>query len=365
MKLILFSDLHLDAPFKWAGPRAGHKLRQDIRNALARILELADEVGAEAILCGGDLYEHDRFTPDTGQFLRSMFEAAHPLSVYISPGNHDWHGTESLYRRIEWSPNVHVFGEDELRAVQLKDGITLWGAAHRVPANTDNFLDRFEVDRSGVNLALFHGSEKGGFSFQGPGKRPHASFDAFQIENSGLDHAFLGHYHRPCDAGRFTYPGNPAPLNFGEDGARGAVIAEVRQDGAINRDRRSVAGGEFFDLDADLTGCSSTQEVRERIRETLRSASGVARVTLEGELGAEIDLRLGDLSELAPHVEAVVPKIGNLSVGYDFDAIAAEQTVRGQFVADALASDLPEEERKRILATGLRALDGRKDLEVF
>lgn len=365
MKFVLFSDLHLDVPFVWAGSRVGRKLRQGIRNALSRIIELAEEVGAEAILSGGDLYEHEFFTPDTGQFLRATFEKAHPLPIYISPGNHDWYGGKSLYRRVEWSSNVHVFEDDELRAVRMGDGITLWGAAHRAPANTANFLDGFEVDRGGVNLALFHGSERGGFPFQEESKRPHASFDAFQIEDSGLDHAFLGHYHSPCDAERFTYPGNPSPLTFGESGERGVVVAEVREDGTVRRERRSVAAVEFLDLHVDLTGCLSLQEVRGRVKENLRSASGVARMTLEGELGSEIDLKPDDLTGLATHMEMVVPRVGDLSVGYDFDAISAEQTVRGQFVADVLAASLSEEERKRVLATGLRALDGRRDLEVF
>jgi DNA repair exonuclease SbcCD nuclease subunit len=47
------------------------------------------------VLFGGDLYEHERFSPDTGQFLRAMFEGIHPTPVYISPGNHDWPSTET------------------------------------------------------------------------------------------------------------------------------------------------------------------------------------------------------------------------------------------------------------------------------
>ena len=37
----------------------------------------------------------------------------------------------------------------------------------------------------------------------------------------------------------------------------------------------------------------------------------------------------------------------------------SETTVRGHFIRDVLASDLPEQEQQRVLAMGLRALDGR------
>jgi hypothetical protein len=88
-------------------------------------------------------------------------------------------------------------------------------------------------------------------------------------------------------------------------------------------------------------------------------------VTLDGEIAPELDLQLAELSSVAPHLEALVPRLGRLHVAYDFEAIAQERTVRGQFVADVLAADLDEATRNRVLVTGLRALDGRsQELEV-
>lgn len=122
---------------------------------------------------------------------------------------------------MSWTPNVHVFTEAGLSPVELADGLTLWGAAHRAPANTDGFFEHgFKVDRGGVNVALFHGSERGELTWQEEGKAPHAPFHAWQIPEAGLDHVFCGHFHAPRDAERHTYPGNPDPLTFGETGDR-------------------------------------------------------------------------------------------------------------------------------------------------
>lgn len=66
MRLLLFSDLHLDAPFRWAGPRLARARRRALRDTLVRICRLAVELRADALVCGGDLFEHDRVTPDTG-----------------------------------------------------------------------------------------------------------------------------------------------------------------------------------------------------------------------------------------------------------------------------------------------------------
>ena len=54
-----------------------------------------------------------------------------------------------------------------------------------------------------------------------------------------------------------------------------------------------------------------------------------------------------------------------MTVAYDMARIGQEPTVRGQFVRDVQASQLTPEERQRVIVTGLRALDGRDDLEVF
>lgn len=365
MKLLLFADLHLDAQFAWADRETARKRRASLREALLKIIDLAEETGANAVLCGGDLYEHDRFSPDTAKFVHSTFEAVYPLPIYIAPGNHDWYGPGSLYHQTNRSPNVHVFRDDELYPVELADGLTLWGAAHRAPANTDNFLEGFRVKRSGINLALFHGSERSGFSWQGQEKAPHAAFEASHIEDAGFDHAFLGHYHNPNDAQNYTYPGNPAPLTFGEKGERGAVIAEISDGGKLLCSRYRVAPPQIFDLKIDVTGCASAHDIRERVATTVRDLTGAARLTLEGELAPEIDFRPQDLVDAAPHLETLVVRAGAVNTGYDFDVIAQEPTVRGQFVRDALASDLPEDERRRVLVSGLRALDGREDLEVI
>jgi DNA repair exonuclease SbcCD nuclease subunit len=368
VRVVLFSDLHLDAAFTWAPAVAARRGRQALRDTLGNVLALADECGADAVLCGGDLYEHDRFTPDTAAFLREAF-ASTSRRVILAPGNHDWLGPESVYHQMAWSGNVDVFSEARLCPLELADGLTLWGAAHRAPANTDGFLDGgFRVGRGGVNLALFHGSQRSGLASESSGKQPHAPFDAAQIPEAGLDHAFCGHYHRPVAGAYHTYPGNPDPLTFGEDGTRGAVVATVADDGSVSRQWHTVAETEAHDVAVDTTGCASVHEIRERVRAELAGCGGVARVTLHGDLSPDVDLHpQSDLSVASLGLEgldALQVRQGELATAYDLDAIAAEETVRGQFVRDVRAAELAEDERRRVLVTGLRALAGRDDLEV-
>ncbi|MDE0452988.1 MAG: metallophosphoesterase [Gammaproteobacteria bacterium] len=367
MKIVHFADLHLDAQFAWAGvgSDAARRRRQGLRDALGRIAELVKETAADALFCGGDLYENDRIAPDTAEFLRATFAELDPVRVFLAPGNHDWYGPQSLYAVVEWSPNVHVFAEPRLVPVRIDTDLTLWGGAHCVPANTGNFLEGFRAEGPGGHIALFHGSERTWLSAQGNDKQPHAPFDASDIESASLEHAFLGHYHVPRDADRHTYPGNPEPLAFGEDGERGAVIATI-DTGEVLRERREVAGGSVHDLTLDITGCATREQVRERLDKAVDGLSGLVRLTVSGEIDRRVELHENELRDvLLARFEAARIRRGELRAGYDLDAIRHENTVRGQFVNDVLDADLPEDERRRVLMTGLRALDGRGDLEVL
>jgi DNA repair exonuclease SbcCD nuclease subunit len=215
-------------------------------------------------------------------------------------------------------------------------------------------------------VALFHGSEQSSFYTEESGKQPHAPFRAPEIEASGLHFALLGHYHAPRDAERFTYPGNPEPLTFGESGQRGVVIAAIDDDGRVVINRHSIAVTEVSDIRIEVNGCTNKQEIRDRVAGAIENRRGYARVTLIGELAPDIDIQAVDLEDLAPSLDSPpIIRFQSLTVAYNLVLIGREPTVRGQFVRDVQASDLSSEERQRIIIMGLRALDCRDDLQVL
>jgi DNA repair protein SbcD/Mre11 len=373
MRIAHLADVHLDAAFAQFGPEAQRKRQVAIEESLKQALREASERNVDFLVIAGDLYEQERFTPSTANFLRNELEAF-GRPVYISPGNHDYYSPNSMYATVKWSDNVYIFRSAQLEPQTIEEGLTLWGAAHLVPAETTNFLDGFTVDREGVHLAVVHGAEEAELVYvhqlhgDDEAKAPYAPFRAQQIADAGLDHAFLGHIHTARDAERHTYPGNPEPLTFGEGGEvqRGLVIATVNDQGRITRERVNVAKSSVRDVPIDLTGSQSNSEVREAVAARLRDLSGFVRATLIGELGDAVDIRLDELRDSAPkEIDAVAFRFGKLHIAYPIEEIAKEAgTVRGRFVVDVLASELDDETKHRVIVTGLRALDGRSDLAI-
>jgi DNA repair exonuclease SbcCD nuclease subunit len=214
-----------------------------------------------------------------------------------------------------------------------------------------------------VHLAIAHASERSALPFQEPDKELHAPFDAAELEAAGIDHAFLGHYHVARDRDRYTYPGNPDPLAFGESDGRGVVLAAVAADGTVTRERRVVAVSQVHDVPVALDGVLHVDDLRDRVSQAIAGLSGSVRVTLSGEVAADLVIEPRALSALGDHLDGLVVRAGDIVPAYDLDAIKTEITVRGQFARDALL--IADEDRQRkVLITGLRALEGRRDLEV-
>jgi hypothetical protein len=142
------------------------------------------------------------------------------------------------------------------------------------------------------------------------------------------------------------------------------VIVSVAADGAVQRDRRVVAVSEVHDVTVSLDGAQHATDVQAAVSAAIAPLRGCVRVTVEGELAHEASLEIAELQRLGEHLDGLVVRAGMVRVGHDVDAIANEATVRGQFVRDATEQITDSEQRRRVVLTGLRALEGRLDLEV-
>jgi DNA repair protein SbcD/Mre11 len=371
VKLGIVADVHLDHAFVWAGPDVGRRLRQSIRDALRAAVAVASDAGVDAFCVAGDLFEDDRYAPDLPEFLRNLFANLSPTPVLLAPGNHDPAVPDSPYRTVDWTSNVCVFLEPELSAYRLADGFTVWGAGHDRPAYTPGFFDGgFHVPDGGVHVALFHGAERGTLRFEEEDKIAHAPFDAEQIAAAGLAHAFAGHYHQPRDTPLLTYPGNLERLTFGETGERGLVLATVTSDGTVTSQRQVLSRVGMYDVHVDADGCETVDEVRGRLEADLAKLPQedlvrVARVTVTGQVAGSLHVSEADLVTVSHGLDKLVIHRLQLRAADDLEQIAAEATVRGEFVRMVRgAAGLGDEDRALVLTAGLRALSSRGDLQV-
>ena len=371
VRILHFADLHLDRSFAGlsVAPSEAAKRREELRAALRRIVELALELDVDALTVGGDLYEHERAGPDTGNFIAGEFARLAPKRVLVAPGNHDPYVPDSLYWRLEWPANVHIFQTMSWEPLQLSDTVTIWGAGHRGPAVRDNLFATLSIGSGCTNIALVHGSD---ISAVPEGKPAHCPFTREDIERSGLDFALLGHYHelrlRPQDSPRYAYPGSPEPLDFSEAGDHYVLLLTANGQG-LSCEPRKINEVVYQTSAIDITGMSTSDAIRKSIcalAEDEAAARAIMRVTLTGQPESDLDLDLNALLQSThDRFRYLDPIIDKTDIPFDLEQIEEESTTRGAFVrmlqqqmAAAPPADLPV--LQNALHYGLRAFAGQE-----
>ena len=198
---------------------------------LTRLAALARQERVQLVLLSGDLLDSDHSYFETGEELCRCL-AGMGAPVFIAPGNHDYYSSGSPYAAMEWPDNVHIFRSRRPEAVRLEEeGVTVYGAAFTAP-HAGPELEGFRARSGERAVMVLHGEWTEGESLYCPIRRAFA-------EGSGLSYLALGHVHGSFvqKVGRTTVanPGCAMGRGFDEVGEKGALLAELSDDGCLVR----------------------------------------------------------------------------------------------------------------------------------
>jgi DNA repair exonuclease SbcCD nuclease subunit len=376
MQILHTADAHLDRAFSGAGMTSSMAAarRQELRDAFRRFVDLALELRVDAVTIGGDLYEHERSTLDTGNFLRQQFARLGEVPVIIATGNHDPYVPDSLYRRVDWPANVHVFGEPRFKPFQVlaatsalaREGrerpaqVTVWAAGHDGPDLRQNLIDGFGVPREGTHLLLFHGSDLNAVP---EGKRAHCGFRPADVGRTGAAFALLGHYHGARLSDRFAYPGSPEALDFSEEGPHFVLRLDVGADG-VRPELIPFGEVRYATQRLDVSAAQTSDDLRTGIA-AFGDREAIVRIVLEGQLQPDVDLDVRALYNACAERFRFLDLVDRTEPAYAFDELAQESTTKGAFVRlmrsriEALAGE-QRETAELALRLGLQAFERRE-----
>ena len=377
MKTVRFihtSDLHLDTSFSASGfpSRLGDRKREAIRGAFRRIVEDARSFHVDLILIAGDLFELERITPDTFEFLRRQFESLREIRVFISPGNHDPCSQGSPYKEEVWPANVHIFGSEEFQSIELPDlGIRVTGFGFAHAQLDDHHFQRLPVLSNDLfNIVLSHGSD---VSRVPAGKSKHGPFTIEEIAGKNIKYCALGHYHQqhrlpnPIDDAQIWYSGIPEGRGWDEEGACGYLLGEI-ENGSVRVESQFCSQ---YDLNTIVVNCDAFS-TREQILDSILEQRGVLfnsktilRVQLVGALDPRLELSLPELEERLAEEVLFIRWDDQTHSALDFESIAQEKTLRGRFIRILNERIAAVQEGERVLLErarlyGVQALSGRE-----
>lgn len=352
--------------------RLGDRKREAIRGTFRRIIEDALLADIDCILVAGDLFEIDRVTPDTIEFLKRQFESLNAIRVFIAPGNHDPFIQGSPYREESWPSNVHIFDSEEFQSIELPHlGIRIAGFGYkRTHMATRPFEKLPLLPGQLYNIVLAHGSD---MSRVPAGKTSHGPFAVGEIAGKNVQYCALGHYHKqrrldnPVDNAEIWYSGIPEGRSWDEEGACGYLFGEIA-DGRVSIESRTCNQYAFSTLSVDCDTFSTREQILDAIlrqRGVLFDSKTLLRVRLDGSLDPRLDLSFPELEERLAGEALYIQWQDRTHPALDFESLAQEKTLRGRFVRilNERVAAAPERDRdmlERARLYGVQALSGRE-----
>jgi len=361
LKVLHTGDLHLDTAFAALDERQAQIRKNEMRAAFTSMMTYARMNGIDVVLMAGDVFDNAYVTRETVQLMiRELEKFEGP--VCISPGNHDFADTDSVWRRTNFPDNVHIFLEPELQCFDFAEkGFSVWGYGFTGKDLYENPVKGQTVqDPEKINLLVCHCDTMTDSS--------DAPIKEAEIKAFGADYAALGHWHNPPQAGeRWAYSGCLEPRNFTETGPKGACVVEIDKQGAestVRMKRVRFSKRRYETGTLDITGCVSMEDVRQQTADYIAAK----------KYSEDVLLQLRYTGTTAEGLVINPDLLGNMGLFClqtedrtmptpDLGALAKDTGIRGAFyrtLAPALSSEDPAEKETalRALRYGLAAIAG-------
>lgn len=235
IKILHSGDWHLDSPMQGHSEEQTRFLRNALMQVPGKITALCKEYRCDLVLLAGDLLDGACSNQTYQELYRALQEMEVP--VFITPGNHDFGASDSIWNTRDWPENVHIFRSEAIQSVALPEmNVCIYGAGFE-SMDCPGLLRDFKVTgQEQYAIGIFHGDPTQVNS-------PYNPITAAQVENTGLDYLALGHIHKGGSfyAGKTlcAWPGCPMGRGYDESGEKGVLIVTLED----------TATAEFVPLD--------------------------------------------------------------------------------------------------------------------
>ena len=351
MKILHSADWHLDAPLSGHSEENARLLRRELRKIPEKIVKLCKAENCDLLILAGDLFDGP-YTKESLTAVRSALEYA-KIPVVITPGNHDFCSPESPYLQEEWPGNVHIFTKAKMESMVLPElDCRIYGAGYE-SMDCPGLLKDFHTEgEEKWHIGVLHGEVSATSSYCPMTKE--------QIRQSGLNYLALGHIHKGgsvrADNTLCAWPGCPMGHGYDELGAKGVIIAELKD--TVQASFVPLDTTRFFDEELDV-GDNALDALRSLL--PAMDSSDFYRVTLTG-YSAPIDIT--KLTAEFPHIPNLQLRDETLPE-LDLWSSVGEDTLEGVYFGLLQEGDRSESEqisrRARLAARISRQiLDGQE-----
>ena len=352
VKFIHSGDIHLGLKFKNVsfGGEKGKTRRLELWQSFRRFISYGIEEEVDLILLAGDIFESDFITISDIKRFSDILAMAKNQEICIIAGNHDSLGSHSIYGRLDFSQNVHIFNSDGLDEKFFSNlntkvyGLS-WG---KLTSASMSILDEINKEEDCKKILMVHGDIKGDDKY--------LPLDINKLKSLKLDYIALGHIHKPeLFSNNMAYCGSLEPLDFGETGPRGFIKGVMEEETKIEFVPFSLR--EFIIVNIEVKDDETYEQIYNRVLDETHKGrdTNFYRVNISGSLPLDIDKTIlkDDLSSKFYHLEL---KYNTRSIDLEKIKLENKGNIVNRFIDSFSKEELEDPVFYDALITGIHAL---------
>lgn len=353
MKFIHCADLHLDSKLESnIGDEKARERRNEILLTFVRIVTLAKEEKARAILISGDLFDTKSIAAKARNLVWDTIVNNPEIDFLYLRGNHDWK-TNFLEKR-SLPDNFKTF--DTEWTEYCYDEVSIVG---RESMEDDDTYASLILSPARVNIVMLHGQEVRS------NVKDNASLISLPaLKNRNIDYLALGHIHtykqeRLDQRGVYCYSGCPEGRGFDECGEKGVVLLNV-EDGQIETRFVSTAFRLLHEVPVDITGLETATDILRAVDAAVTDipSKDMVKVVLKGYYTVDTEKDFTYFGQAMEGRFYFLKWKDESRLSIDYTEYENMISLKGEFVRKVNAGKEIDSEKEQIILLGLRALAG-------
>ena len=357
MKIIHCSDLHLDSKMETnLDKEKARERKNEILITFENMVSYAKENDVKIIIIAGDLFDKKTITKKTKNSVKNAINSNPEIDFIYLKGNHDEAGF--IDEDEEKPQNLKMFNSSNWITYEY-DNIAISGIEF---GNLDNYeiYNSLMLEKNKINIVVMHGQES-----ETDVKDKAEIINLKALKNKNIDYLALGHIHtykqeKLDNRGIYCYSGCLEGRGFDECGKKGFVLLNI-EDNKITSEFIPFASRTLYEVNVDLTGAKENSEIEQRITDKIKDIPQTSLVKLV--LGGDVEIgEERDIDYLTKKFESnfYFLKIEDKpNIKIDFMKYQNDISLKGEFIRLVIEQkDLTEEEKSKVISTGIRALSG-------
>lgn len=354
MKLIHCSDIHLDSKMESNLTAAQARERSaEVLATFGRMVQYAQRNQVDAVLIAGDLFDTNRVSARTTDFVLDTIRNAEKVDFLYLRGNHD--ESRDVFADRELPANFKTFG-NEWTSYRYGDVVITGLELDRENWNT--MYDSLKLNPEDTNIVMLHGQESSSTGEE--------QIALPLLKNKNIHYLALGHIHsfrqEQLDLdGIWCYCGCLEGRGFDECGEKGFVLVNA-ENRRVQTEFVPFASRSLEEVTVDITGLVTVSQIQNAMEKAAAdiSADSLVKFTFTGEYTLETQKDLRFLKKMLEDRFWFVKIRDESRLMIDKASYEHDISLKGEFIRMVMASDRSEEEKEQIILCGIRALSGEE-----